>query len=202
MQLFPNLQTYVESMKSREVSPQRKERLQALIDFVQARVDADAPVVLQFICTHNSRRSQFAQIWAYAAAYIHGVAISSLSGGTEVTAFHPNAIASVKRSGFEVEPEAKHPSVHLLSISAEMEPLRVYSKRYDDPVNQQDDFAAVMTCSDADQNCPFIPGSAARIALNYEDPKVSDGTPQESATYDARQAQIASEMLYVFAQIR
>ncbi|MEO9872330.1 hypothetical protein [Ekhidna sp.] len=58
-----------------------------------------------------------------------------------------------------------------------------------------------MTCSEADADCPFVSGASKRIKLFYEDPKVSDGTSDESKTYDKRCAQIASEMRYVFSLI-
>lgn len=54
----------------------------------------------------------------------------------------------------------------------------------------------------ADESCPLVVGASARIPLHYEDPKISDGTPEETATYDARSKQIATEMLYVFARVK
>ena len=92
--------------------------------------------------------------------------------------------------------------MHAVSATTNVEALKVFSKRFDDFANAADDFAAVMTCADADENCPFIPGTSARIALNYQDPKVADGTSEEQQTYDARQRQIATEMLFVFSQIK
>ena len=59
-----------------------------------------------------------------------------------------------------------------------------------------------MTCSDADENCPFIPGTEMRIPVRYEDPKEFDGTPEESLRYDERSRQIASEMFFVFSQVK
>jgi arsenate reductase len=35
----------------------------------------------------------------------------------------------------------------------------------------------------------------------YEDPKVSDGTPQQQEVYQERSEQIATEMKYVFSKI-
>ena len=55
-----------------------------------------------------------------------------------------------------------------------------------------------MTCSSADEACPIIPGADFRLTLTYRDPKESDGTPEESATYDERCAQIAREMFHLF----
>ena len=58
-----------------------------------------------------------------------------------------------------------------------------------------------MTCSDTDQNCPFIPGASLRIPITYEDPKEADGTDYESVRYDERCKQIATEMFYLMSQV-
>ena len=71
-------------------------------------------------------------------------------------------------------------------------------KLYDDPSSPKNGFAAVITCSHADENCPFIPGAEARIALNYEDPKAFDGTDKQDQMYLERSRQIGREMLWAF----
>ena len=68
--------------------------------------------------------------------------------------------------------------------------------------NPEKDFAAVMTCSHADEHCPFIPGATARIALTYDDPKDFDDTPLESEKYRERVMQIGREILYAFSQVK
>jgi arsenate reductase len=60
-----------------------------------------------------------------------------------------------------------------------------------------------MTCSQADGGCPFIAGAEKRIPITtFEDPKISDNTPQQSQVYAERSLQIASEMFYVFSKIK
>ena len=86
-------------------------------------------------------------------------------------------------------------------FSEASEPILAFSKVFDDPANDAKQFAAVMTCDHADENCPFIPGTEERIPVRYEDPKTFDDTDMESAKYDERSFQIASEMLFVFSQI-
>ncbi|MGA1373243.1 MAG: protein-tyrosine-phosphatase [Flavobacteriales bacterium] len=154
---------------------------------------------LVFICTHNSRRSHMAQLWAQAAAFHVGLNdVKTYSGGTEVTAFNPRAVAALERAGWtaEIEGTADRNPVRRLS-AAGVPAQRCWSKRYDDASNPPSGFIAVMTCSEADGACPVVFGASARFSLPYIDPKISDGTPEESDTYDARSAQIASEMLYV-----
>lgn len=176
--------------------------LNQLIEYIQQKIDAQQPVRLNFICTHNSRRSQLSQIWAKTAAWLNGIKIETYSGGVEVTAFNERAVASCKSLGFEIEGDTKSPNPKYWVKLDENTQIECFSKVYDDPANPTSGFAAVMTCSDADENCPFIPGTEARIPLRYEDPKAFDDTELEAAKYDERSLQIASELLYIFRAIR
>ena len=81
-------------------------------------------------------------------------------------------------------------------------PIIGYSKTYEDPFNPQSEFAAIMTCSQADGDCPFIAGAEKRIPITYEDPKAFDNTPQQFKKYQERSLQIATELFYVFSQIK
>lgn len=185
------------------ISEGRKTVLGPLIQYIQEKIDQGQEINLNFICTHNSRRSQFSQVWAKTAAELHGLAINSYSSGVEVTAFNPRAVESLKRSGFRVSSKENGSNpTYFLFYSDEADPIVAFSKLFDDPANKASQFAAVMTCGHADENCPFIPGTEHRIAVRYEDPKAFDDTELESEKYDERSLQIASEMLYVFSQIR
>ena len=203
MNLYPTLQATIEKAKSLEIPEDRIPILQDFIAYIQKKVDADQPVNLNFICTHNSRRSQFSQIWAQTAADLHGISANCYSGGVEVTAFNERAVNSLKRSGFRISSKANGSNpVYFLFYSDDSEPIVAFSKVYDDPINKASRFAAVMTCDHADENCPFIPGTEQRIPVRYEDPKAFDDTELESEKYDERSLQIASEMIYVFSQIK
>jgi len=201
MNLYPTLQTYVEKAKLLSISEERKAILQELIDYVQKKIDHHQKVNLNFICTHNSRRSQFSQIWGKVAAAYYGIDIHSFSGGVEVTAFNERAVASIKRFGFKVSQQGEVNPKYFIFYSDDENPIVAFSKVYDDTANAPSSFAAVMTCSHADENCPFIPGAEARIPVRYEDPKAFDDTDQEANMYDTRSLQIASELLYVFSKI-
>ncbi len=188
------LQRYVESRLAETPPPERRERLEEL-----ARAIAQAPSQpLVFICTHNSRRSQLAQVWARAAAARFGFdELRTHSGGTEATAFHANAVAALERAGFAVGrgDEERNPTQTV--VGGDGVRVSCWSKTFGDPANPQRGFTAVMTCAEADEACPFVPGAAARISLPYVDPKVADGTPDAARVYDERCAQIAREMLWV-----
>src|SRR5690606_4751355 len=187
---------------TKELSRERKEKLSVLVNYVVEQRDAGADIALNFICTHNSRRSHLGQLWAKVAAHVQGINnVSTFSGGTEATAFNPRAVAAITRAGFQVmSPGGENPH-YRVSYSSDVAPSVCFSKCYDDAANPTTDFAAVMTCTDADQNCPAIIG-ATRISLPYRDPKEADDTPQEAQRYDERCLQLAVEMLWVFEQVK
>lgn len=199
--LLPALQAWVEQLGIHDIPLERRQVLDTLIAYVREKIKNGQDVNLNFICTHNSRRSQLSQIWAKVAAVTNGIRIKSFSGGTEATAFNERAVASIKRSGFEVSETGTGNPVYTVVFSGDCQSLKCFSKRFDDPSNLVPHFAAIMTCSDADENCPFIPGAEQRIPIRYEDPKAFDGSPQEAAGYDARSRQIATEMFYIFTNV-
>jgi arsenate reductase len=204
--MYPKLSIYIESvLTGMDAIPQdRQDQLKAIARFVQDKKKSNAPANLTFICTHNSRRSHMSQIWAATAAAYYGFeeVVHTYSGGTEATAFNPRAVAAIGRAGFKVEnPGGDNPN-YKVTYSENGQMMECFSKKYDDPYNARENFVAVMTCSDADRNCPFIPGADLRIPIPYLDPKASDGTAQEAATYDERCKQIATEMFYLMSQVR
>ncbi len=176
----------------------RKLILNELKNYVQS---INSPKI-NFICTHNSRRSHLSQIWAQTLADHFEIKIETFSGGTEATAFHPNAVAAVERAGFLVEKKGTHNPKYEVQVDDDGKPMVCFSKKFDQHPNPTSEFVAVMTCSEADTECPIVHGADKRIKLFYEDPKVSDRTPAESITYDARCKQIATEMYYVFSYLK
>lgn len=199
--MYPELEATVNQISKLAIRDERKAILQPLINYIQTKVDTKQACVLNFICTHNSRRSQLAQIWAQTAADLTGISVNCLSGGVEVTVFNERAVASIQRSGFKVEQSCSENPRYAISQSEDQEPIVCFSKLFDDDVNRAERFAAIMVCSDADDNCPFIPGTEARIPIRYEDPKAFDGTALETSKYDERSMQIAAEMFYVFKNV-
>ena len=197
-----NLDSSIDQILQMPISNERIKVLQVLIDYIQRKKVADQPIVLNFICTHNSRRSQFAQIWASVASHAFSIKAICLSGGVEVTEFNPRAIDSLKRFGFGLSSEGSENPKYALEYALKTNKLILFSKLFDDEVNQFENFAAVMTCDHADENCPFIPGTEQRISVQYQDPKQFDNTPEEADKYDERSRQIASEMFYVFSKIK
>jgi len=201
---FTRLTSFIQQLDTASISTERQDLLRPLVDFIRSKMEQDAPANLNFICTHNSRRSHLAQVWAQTMAHHFGVAgVTCYSGGTEATALFPVIAKTLSQEGFEVaKSSAESNPVYNIRYAEDAPTIVGFSKTYDDPFNAASDFAAIMTCSQADADCPFIPGAASRIAITYEDPKSSDGTAHQEATYRERSHQIATEMKFVFSQIQ
>lgn len=185
------------------INEERKATLQPLIDFIQHKIKSKEPININFICTHNSRRSHLSQIWAQvAAAHFQIPNVHCYSGGTEETALFPKVAETLTNQGFGILKiaDTQNP-VYAIKYSDNTLPVIGFSKKYDNPFNPVSAFAAVMTCSQADGGCPFIAGAEKRIPITFEDPKISDNTAEQSKVYAERSLQIATEMFYVFSQI-
>jgi arsenate reductase len=201
--LFPEIESIINTIDIKNISTERKTILQPLIDFIQAKVSSKEEIRLNLICTHNSRRSHLSQVWAQtAAAYFNIKNVFCYSGGTEATALFPMAAQTLEKSGFKIKTiSAGSNPIYAIKYSENEHPIIGFSKTYDDDFNPQSEFAAILTCSQADGGCPFIAGAEKRIPITFEDPKAFDNTPQQAEKYQERSLQIASEMLYVFSQI-
>ena len=200
------LQSTIQKLTSEfnQIPDSRKPLLKELTDFVSQKAEANQTINLNFICTHNSRRSHISQAWAQAAAQYYGInGVQCYSGGTEATAFNPRAVKAMQAAGFDIQvfKDGTNP-IYQVKYSTEAQPLMVFSKKYDDDFNPKKDFAAIMTCSHADENCPLVLGASKRIALTYDDPKDFDGTSQEAAKYSERVHEIGREILYAFSQVK
>jgi protein-tyrosine-phosphatase len=206
MPLLPSLKAYITSIINdfNSISESRKALLEKTATQLTQLAEAQGIIKLTFICTHNSRRSMFGQIWAKTAAVWYGLdSIETYSGGTEATAFNERAVAALQRAGFLVEREgkAKNPTYKIYFDNGQ-EPMLGFSKIYNAQENPQHNFIAIMTCNHADKNCPIIPGAFIRVALTYSDPKEADGSENEEKIYDERCRQVATEMFYMLACLK
>jgi arsenate reductase len=201
--LFPEIENVIRSFNFKTITDERKHILLPLLVYVQDRVNTLQEIRLNFICTHNSRRSHLAQVWAQtAAAHFDIKNVSCYSGGTEATALFPVVAKTLEESGFKTEAisEGKNP-VYSIKFASDEHPIIGFSKSFDASFNPVSKFAAIMTCSQADGDCPFIAGAEKRIPITYDDPKAFDNTPLQLEKYQESSLQIATEMFYVFSQI-
>jgi len=202
--LLPKVQEFIDGLKPSEITNERKKILMPLIAYIKEKLEKGADVNLNFICTHNSRRSQLSQVWAYTLAFHFDMeTICAYSGGTEATALHQNAIKALANTGFKIAKKEKGENpVYFILSSDEADPLPCFSKLYNDPINCSAPFAAVMNCSEAEFNCPKITEAEAPFPMHFDDPKTYDGTSMEGKAYADCNREIATEMLYVFTSIQ
>lgn len=203
MPLFQNIEQIISQLKVESISKEHKAVLQPLIDFVQSKVNDNKDIRINFICTHNSRRSHLSQVWAQTLAFHFNIKnVYCYSGGTEATALFPMVIDTLRNSGFNIETisEGRNP-IYSIKYADNEHPIMGFSKKFNDDFNPNSEFAAVMTCSQADHGCPFVAGAEKRIPITFEDPKAFDGTPQQAEKHQERSLQIATELFYVFSNI-
>lgn len=202
--MFENLSKTIESIAEMAVPNERKAVLEPLVDYVQQKVNANDEIRLNFICTHNSRRSHLSQIWSQTMAFHFGINnVFCYSGGTEATAMFPKVGETLVHQGFEIQKlcETENP-VYAVKFDDNQHPIICFSKAYFDDFNPKSQFGAIMTCNNADEGCPLVLGAEARFPIKYDDPKAFDGTDIMNEKYAERSLQIASEMYFVFSQIK
>lgn len=193
----------VESISIDSITEERKTVLQPLIDHLQNKAEANQTIRLNFICTHNSRRSHLSQIWAQTMAFHFGIkSVYCYSGGTEATAMFPKVAETLENQGFQIQMLSDNENpVYAVKYAENEVPIICFSKEYSNDFNPKKEFGAIMTCNNADEGCPLVIGAEARFPIKYDDPKSSDNTPEQTQIYAERSLQIATEMFYVFSQI-
>ena len=201
--MYKKIQTSIEAFELNSIPEDRKLLLDELVNYILHRLGEEKTVNLNFICTHNSRRSHLTQIWAQTmAAYFDVRDVCCYSGGTEATAMFPVVGETLANQGFAISKLAdqKNP-VYAIRFDSVSRAMIVFSKTYDDVFNPKSDYGAIMTCASADEGCPVVIGAQVRLPIRYNDPKVSDGTPDQVKVYLERSVQIGTEMKYVFQQV-
>ena len=201
--LFPEIEKVIQNLKPENIKEERKVPLQQLVDHIQSKVSDKEEIRLNFICTHNSRRSHLSQVWAQTIAFHFSIKnVFCYSGGTESTALFPMVAETLRNSGFEIKTlsEDNNP-IYSIKYADNEHPIIGFSKKLDDDFNPKSQFVAIMTCDSANEACPFVPGAEKRIPITFEDPKAFDNTPRQAEKYKERSLQIASELFYVFSQI-
>jgi len=201
--LFLEIESLIKELNPNTISNERKEVLQPLIDFIQSKVSENKEIRMNFICTHNSRRSHLSQVWAQTMAnYFNIKNVFCYSCGTEATALFPMVAETLQNSGFQINKISKNENpVYSIKYSNNEHPIIGFSKKLDDDFNPKSEFVAIMTCDSANEACPFVAGAEKRIPITFEDPKAFDNTPQQTEKYNERSLQIATELFYIFSQI-
>ncbi|MEM6967717.1 MAG: protein-tyrosine-phosphatase [Bacteroidota bacterium] len=204
--LFVPLAQYCKDFEKdfQSITTERRTQLNQLSKYICEKQLDEEPCSLVVICTHNARRSHMAQLWLATAAAHYGIQnIKTFSGGTEATAFDRRSVAALKRAGFEIvtSQEEENPT-YFATYGFSHTPLKMFSKKYDHEENPNEQFAAILVCSDADEKCPTVLGAEQRFVLAFDDPKKADDTLMEKEIYDERVRQIGLEMWFVMAMVK
>jgi arsenate reductase len=203
MKNYSKISEFIANLDIKTITEERKSLLNEYIDFIKQKIESNEPILINAICTHNSRRSHLTQIWSQVMASEFGIDnVSAFSGGTEATAMFPMVPKVLAKTGFEIMKlsEESNP-VYSVKFADNAHPIVCFSKTYDNKFNPKSDYVAIMTCSDADENCPVVFGAEKRVKLTYDDPKAFDNTPQQEEKYMERSVQIATEIKYVFSNL-
>ena len=202
--MLDKLSKTIDDVMKTSVSEERKEILKPLINYIQEKINLKEDIRLNFICTHNSRRSHLSQIWAQTMAFHFGIKnVYCYSGGTEATAMFPKVAETLFKQGFYIQKlsDANNP-VYAVQYDENEHPVICFSKTYFDDFNPKSSFAAILTCNNADEGCPLVLGAEVRFPIKYNDPKAFDGTDLMDEKYAERSLEIASELFYVFSEIK
>lgn len=203
LMLFDTISETIATIDTSHITKERLLVLEGLIDFIQHKKNEGNQINLNFICTHNSRRSHLSQIWAQTMAAYFGVEqVFSYSGGTEATAVFPLVIKVLSEVGFQITKLSDESNaIYAFKFGSDLQPIVGFSKSYNHAFNPSANFAAVLTCSHADENCPLILGADVRIPFTFEDPKNYDDSPLQLEKYRERSLEIAAQLYYVFSRI-
>ncbi len=200
--MYPTLKRFITELKTAHITPDRLNILDGLVDYIRSKSQKGEEILLSFICTHNSRRSHLSQIWAQTMVDHFGISrVHCYSGGTEATAIYPAVPETLIEQGLNVIKlsEGDNP-IYAIKHSDNAHPIVAFSKTYDHPYNPKSQFAAIMTCAEADSGCPFVPGAEVRFSIPFSDPKEFDNSPLKKEKYRERSLQIATELYYVFSK--
>jgi arsenate reductase len=202
--IYPEIYENIKSFDTSNISEARRINLDPLVEFIQSKVNGKEDIRLNFICTHNSRRSHLSQIWAQTLVQFFTIKnVYCYSGGTEATALFPMVVNTLERQGFHIQKLSEdHNPVYSIKYGDNEHPIVGFSKKMDDAFNPNSNFAAIMTCDSANEACPFVPGAEKRIPITFQDPKAFDDTPYQAEQYHERSVQIATELCYVFSKIK
>lgn len=201
MKINQKILEYIEAIDTSTISNQRKIELSLLSQYILNK--RGKTINLNFICTHNSRRSHLCQIWAQTmASYFKVNNLFAYSGGTESTEIYKTVLFVLEEIGFRVIKisESSNP-IYAIRFDEISSPIIGFSKKIENEYNPKEEFCAILTCDSANESCPIVVGAEARIPILFQDPKVFDNSEFEILKYEERCRQVATDMYYIFSQI-
>ena len=213
MQLLPDLCHHAAFLTTSfdMIDDEHLKSIDQLSDWIAEQSTPNRTLHVLTTCTGNSRRSILSAAMGNLAAAYYGLDnVRFHSGGTVPSAFNRRTIATLKDIGFQIEPtgaEAKRGDpmtpnpIYQVRWGTGLETSE-YSKLYTDKSNPRTDFAAILVCSEADQECPTVPGASLRVSMTFIDPKYYDDGVFEKRKYAERRDDIGRSYLAVMASAR
>ncbi|MEO1434247.1 MAG: protein-tyrosine-phosphatase, partial [Bacteroidota bacterium] len=146
--LFPAVRSTCERLSAQfdSIPAERKTVLHQMATYIQqsmVRSDHKTASVI-VICTHNSRRSHMGQLWLQIASDFYEVqGLETFSGGTEATAFNPNAVQAMRSLGLQivVDQPGDNP-IYACRWTEEGPAYHAFSTRFDEAPNPSAGFLA------------------------------------------------------------
>jgi arsenate reductase len=80
------------------------------------------------------------------------------------------AAKNIRNLALKLESLQQEIPIYSIKYAENTHPVIGFSKKYDDEFNQKSEFAAIMTCSQADGGCPLLLALKA-YSITYEDRK-------------------------------
>lgn len=108
-----------------------------------------------FLCTHNSARSQMAE---GILRDIAGDRFIVESAGTEATQVRPEAVRAMDKLGIDI---------------------RAHTSKTLQRALREDWEYVITVCDQANESCPYFPGSQNRLHWSFEDPSSFQGAAEE-----------------------
>ena len=179
---------FIDDIVKFKPSNKQKERLEKVINQINKLLGSSRSIV--FICTHNSRRSQFCEFWAKYFSNHYDKNLNIYSAGVEKTEVYNGVFKALLRCGVKKLNN---------KLVIDKQSIRLESKTLEEIHLKS--FISIINCSDAEKNCPIDFRSIANINLKYEDPKSFDGSSSEEDEYFNTSYLIARELNYIIRNI-
>jgi arsenate reductase len=197
--MFAPVENYLAALPSPSLSADRHAVITKISAYIQRNLKNEK-VQIVAACSHNSRRSIFAEAWLTVLARAYGITnLKIYSAGGTATSIPIQTIRTLQAAGLKAK---ERNGKWLLSFS-DGEAISAYSKDLNDPVLPSANFFALMVCgAPGEEACPYIPFADERESLWFPDPKKYDGLPGENEQYQSTCRQIAAELKLIFESLK
>ncbi|MFV0247517.1 MAG: hypothetical protein ACK5H1_00955 [Tenacibaculum sp.] len=130
--------------------------------------------------------------------------IFCFSGGTQSTKIAKPVLKTLDSQGFKTIKITNISSeVYAVKYEENREGIIAFSKEFFHNFNPKSNFIAIVTCSQANEECPLVLGADTKITLTYEDPKKYDNTAAlENQKYAETSVLIATELYLRFIDVK